>query len=150
AFMALVNQQAVANGKATMGFVNPALYAIAKGAKYASAFHDITTGNNTNLSSPTKFMAGAGYDLCTGWGTPAGQGLINALTGGTSLSPTFNANPLIEPTANVGRLYSGSISNQANNPNAGTPLSFARVSGPTWLSVGADGSLSGTALDSNV
>ena len=28
---------------------------------------------------PTKFYAVAGYDLCTGWGTPNGQKLINAL-----------------------------------------------------------------------
>ncbi len=86
-FMALVNQQAVANGQPTMGFVNPALYAAGKGAGYASLFHDITTGNNTNASSPDKFQAVAGYDLCTGWGTPAGQGLINSLTGVTNSPP---------------------------------------------------------------
>jgi subtilisin family serine protease len=30
--------------------------------------------------SPDQFFAVAGYDLCTGWGTPNGGGLINALT----------------------------------------------------------------------
>ena len=39
---------------------------------YTSAFHDITTGNNTSPASPTKFYAVTGYDLCTGWGTPNG------------------------------------------------------------------------------
>ena len=76
AFTALVNQQALANGNATVGFLNPAIYAIGKGSSYASAFHDITTGNNTNTSSPTKFHAVAGYDLCTGWGTPNAASLI--------------------------------------------------------------------------
>src|SRR5579862_8566322 len=63
--MALANQQAADNGQPPVGFVNPALYAIAKSANYQSCFHDITTGNNTNSSSPIKYQAVAGYDLCT-------------------------------------------------------------------------------------
>ncbi len=78
-FTALVNEQAVDNGNATVGFLNPAIYAIGKGSSYASAFHDITTGNNTNTSSPSKFHAVAGYDLCTGWGTPQAASLISLL-----------------------------------------------------------------------
>ncbi len=56
-FMALVNQQAAANGQPPIGFVNPALYAIGKSTNYLSCFHDITTGCNTNTSSPTKYDA---------------------------------------------------------------------------------------------
>jgi subtilase family serine protease len=78
-FMALVNQQATATGKPSIGFLNPAIYAIGRGANYTSAFHDTITGNNTWSGSPNKFNAVTGYDLCTGWGTPAGQYLINAL-----------------------------------------------------------------------
>ncbi len=37
-FIALVNQQAVANGKGTVGFINPAIYSLAGGSGYASAF----------------------------------------------------------------------------------------------------------------
>jgi len=78
-FAALVNQQATNVGKPPIGFINPAVDTIGTGPDYTSAFHDITTGNNTSPSSPTKFYAVAGYDLCTGWGTPAGQKLIDAL-----------------------------------------------------------------------
>ncbi len=78
-FTALVNQQAVATGHPTVGFINPAIYLIGASAGYAAAFHDTTKGNNESSSSPTKFPAVTGYDLCTGWGTPNGQGLINAL-----------------------------------------------------------------------
>ena len=60
---ALINQEAVAAGRSTMGFLNPALYALGKGAGYAYLFHDITTGNNTNASSPTLYPAVPGYDL---------------------------------------------------------------------------------------
>src|SRR5208282_1537535 len=51
-FMALVNQQAAANGQPPIGFANPALYTIGKSTNYLSCFHDITTGSNTNSSSP--------------------------------------------------------------------------------------------------
>lgn len=78
-FMALVNEQASAEGRPPIGFANPSLYAIGKGSSYHSCFHDITVGNNKNPLSLTAFDAVAGYDLCTGWGTPKGQALINAL-----------------------------------------------------------------------
>ena len=78
-FTALVNQRAVMSGRPTVGFINPALDTIGSGQNYTSCFHDITTGNNTSPASPNKFFAVSGYDLCTGWGVPAGQSLINAL-----------------------------------------------------------------------
>jgi hypothetical protein len=78
-FTALVNQRAVMSGRPTVGFINPALDTIGSGQAYTTCFHDITTGNNTSPYSPTKFYAVTGYDLCTGWGVPAGQSLINAL-----------------------------------------------------------------------
>ncbi len=78
-FTALVNQQALAAGRPPVGFLNPALYAIGQGLSYGACFHDITTGNNTWDQSPTNFFAVPGYDLCTGWGTPAGISLISAL-----------------------------------------------------------------------
>ena len=78
-FMALVDQQAAANGQPPIGFANPALYAIGKSTNYLACFNDITTGSNTNSSSPTKYYATAGYDLCTGWGTMIGGNLMQAL-----------------------------------------------------------------------
>jgi hypothetical protein len=79
AFTALANQQATLNGQPQSGFVNPAIYDIGRSSNYTACFHDITTGNNTTASSPDKFHAVAGYDLCTGWGTPIGSNLIAAL-----------------------------------------------------------------------
>jgi subtilase family serine protease len=78
---ALVNQQATSGGKPSVGFINPAIYSVGNGASYSSDFHDITTGNNVWSDSPDQFYATAGYDLCTGWGTPAGAALINSLAG---------------------------------------------------------------------
>jgi subtilase family serine protease len=84
-FMALVNQQLAANGQPSAGFINPAVYAIGKGANYSACFHDITVGNNEWPSSPSQYPAVTGYDLCTGWGSP-NVGLINALAGPLKVS----------------------------------------------------------------
>jgi uncharacterized repeat protein (TIGR01451 family) len=78
-FTALVNQQGAGLGNAPIGFINPAIYAIASSGNYANCFHDITTGNNTWSGSPNLFFATPNYDLCTGLGTPNGTNLINAL-----------------------------------------------------------------------
>ena len=78
-FMALVNQQAAANGRPPVGFVNPALYTLAAKTAYTNYFHDVTSGSNTWSSSPTLFYATNNYDLCTGLGTMNGTNLINAL-----------------------------------------------------------------------
>jgi subtilase family serine protease len=83
-FMALVNQQAVEAGTAPLGgvgFLNPAIYPIGMGSSYDSDFHDITIGNNDTENQPVWFSAVTGYDLVTGWGSPAGQSLIDALAG---------------------------------------------------------------------
>jgi hypothetical protein len=83
AFTALINQQAAANGQPPVGFINPVIYAIGTGPGYGSAFHDITTGNNTSSTSPKQFFAVSGYDLCTGWGSPNGSNLVNAVLSAT-------------------------------------------------------------------
>ena len=65
-----------------LGFVNPAIYRIARGPLYHKAFHDITTGNNTvvlNGVTVTGYQAGPGWDPVTGWGTPDAQVLIPLL-----------------------------------------------------------------------
>jgi subtilase family serine protease len=72
-FTALMNQQAVADGKATIGFLNPYLYRIGVSAAYDSDFHDIVSGSNG------KYTAVAGYDLVTGWGSFIGPNLLVTL-----------------------------------------------------------------------
>jgi kumamolisin len=72
-FLALVNQQSVANGKSTLGFLNPTLYAIGLGSNHSANFHDIGGGSNGTYSTEK------GYDLVTGWGSPNRTGLISTL-----------------------------------------------------------------------
>ncbi len=65
--IALLNQK---RGK-PLGFVNPLLYPLAKAKP--SAFHDIIKGSNG------VYSARAGWDACTGLGSPNGAGLVAAL-----------------------------------------------------------------------
>lgn len=53
-----------------VGYFNPVLY---QRVNHAQTFHDITIGSNNG------YTAAPGWDLCTGWGTPRGLPLLNAL-----------------------------------------------------------------------
>jgi kumamolisin len=72
-YMALANQQAHVMGNPPVGFINPDLYFFGLSSVYGSYFHDITTGGNN------AYSATPGFDLVTGWGSPAGQNLVYAL-----------------------------------------------------------------------
>jgi uncharacterized repeat protein (TIGR01451 family) len=105
-FLALVNQQAAGGGRPPVGFINPAVYAIGKGATYLTNFHDVVLGDNTSPASPNRFFAFPGYDLCTGWGSPNGTNLINTLAAPapsvfigvlTNLVSGGNGNGVIDP-----------------------------------------------------
>lgn len=62
-----------------IGFANPALYAIAGSPAYATAFHDMTSGNNDYTDTHHgDYPAGTGYDMATGLGTPNFGGLATA------------------------------------------------------------------------
>jgi subtilase family serine protease len=131
-FTALINEQASAYGQPPVGFLNPVLYAIARGPDYTNLFHDITTGNNRTAESPDRFYAVRGYDLCTGWGTPTGTNLTASLR-------------------RAGRLAAGYVAvgvhsqRSAGGPNVTSRFTHLRMSGrclkltivntSTWLNV---------------
>lgn len=97
--VAIINQQqSYTTGQ---GLINPTLYTLAaNSATYASAFHDITVGNNscpsgTGLcsSAVTGFTAKSGYDQVSGLGTIDLANLANAwpASTGTALIGTTTA-----------------------------------------------------------
>ncbi len=132
-FMALVNQQAASLGNASVGFINPAVFAISHTANYANCFHDTTAGNNAWSSSGGKFAAVAGYDLATGLGTPNGVALINALAGSTdslALSP-FTGISLAGPLAGPFNPAAGTF--QLTN-TANTALNWSLIVTSSWVS----------------
>jgi uncharacterized repeat protein (TIGR03803 family) len=65
--------------------------------------------------------------------------------------PAFIVSPFAEPWADVDEAYSGTIATNATDPELGDGdiLTFAKISGPAWLSVAANGTLSGTPEDAD-
>ncbi len=74
ALVALMNQQL----GSSVGFLNPKLYPAGE-----SVFHDITSGNNDdgNLGS---YSATAGWDACTGLGSPNGTAILQLFSSSAS------------------------------------------------------------------
>ncbi|MBT8044556.1 MAG: PASTA domain-containing protein, partial [Verrucomicrobiae bacterium] len=61
-----------------------------------------------------------------------------------NVAPTWTTNPINESDATEDAAYNSTLADDASDANAGDTLTFAKVGGPTWLSVAANGSLSGT------
>jgi subtilase family serine protease len=82
-YLALANQRASILGKPSLGYLNPILYSVAMNSATKNCFYDITSGNNATSESGGLYKAVSGYDLVTGWGSPAGTNLFDALLGVT-------------------------------------------------------------------
>ena len=131
-YTALLNQQTVAAKQPTVGFLNPLIYQIGIGSTYTTDFHDITIGDNG------AFYAGAGYDLVTGWGSPNGANLINALAapGFTLSNAAPEAGLTLKPGASTTTTYtvidrggfSGSVALSASGLPSDVTASFSPAS----------------------
>jgi len=75
-YIAMANELATALDKPPVGFLNPTLYDLGAKSLYPSLFHDQTDGFNGG------FYAVPGYDLVTGFGSPNGATLLQALARG--------------------------------------------------------------------
>jgi hypothetical protein len=107
ALLAIIEQKLASGGG--LGNINPTLYKLAANSTtYASAFHDITTGNNQVPCTPQSpncptgsnpvigYVAATGYDQATGLGSVDGNNLATAfaaLVATTGTKTTLTANP---------------------------------------------------------
>ncbi len=130
-FLALANQQQVAAGQPTLGFINPAIYAMGQSSSYGSVLHDITTGNNDVTAGVLGgFNAVPGYDLVTGWGSPNGQKLIDALPAPIfALAASPNSLTIVGSgsstiSLNATSNFSGTVNLSASNLPSGVTASF--------------------------
>lgn len=57
--------------------------------------------------------------------------------------PLFSSDPIGKNAAFVNGVFSATLSGNASDPNGAT-LTFSKISGPSWLSIVANGTLSGT------
>jgi tripeptidyl-peptidase-1 len=70
--LTLINEERIAAGKSTVGFINPVLYA------HPEVFTDIVEGSNPACNS-TGFLAAKGWDPVTGLGSPKFPKLLSLL-----------------------------------------------------------------------
>ena len=135
AFIALANEQSQDAGDPLVGFLNPALYALAEGANGSADLHDIVSGSNdyTNTCNSQPYCQTVpGYDLVTGWGSPAGQSLIDALaplpTQGFALSSSTNSliiNPGNSASATISITPQGGFTGIVNFAVTGLPAGIS-------------------------
>jgi len=83
-----------------------------------------------------------------------GSGLVVSYVGGDTIiyvntAPVFTVDPINVANATEGVAYSQSIAGSATDADSDT-LSYSKLTGPAWLAVAADGSLSGTPVQSDV
>ena len=65
-------------------------------------------------------------------------------------APAFSQDPLPAAVASEYSAYAGSIASFGSDPDLGETLTFSKVSGPAWLAVASNGTLSGTPSNANV
>ena len=63
--------------------------------------------------------------------------------------PSFSSDPISKADATEGYAYSATLVGSASDPE-GDAMTFSKVSGPAWLSVAANGTLSGTPATSDL
>lgn len=71
-FLALVAEARAAQGRPTIGFINPIIYGLSS-SKRAQLFNDVTSGSNG------AYSAGPGWDAVTGFGSMQAQALHSYL-----------------------------------------------------------------------
>ena len=130
-----VIEQKLASGP--LGNINPALYTLAANATtYASAFHDITTGNNqvpcttgspncpTGSNPVIGYKAGTGYDQATGLGSIDANNLATAYTAlvaATGTKTTLTAAPGTSLVINEQVIFTATVApNTVSTAPAGT------------------------------
>jgi len=137
AFTALANERAAIFGHSMMGFLNPTIYSIGKGAGYATNFYDITVGSNSTPQVTTKYPAVAGYDLCTGWGSPIGSNLLSTLVP----SDTLGVLPLgaFSFSGPVGGPFNTATQTFYLNNSTADPINWSLINTSSWLNASIAG-----------
>jgi hypothetical protein len=74
---------------------------------------------------------------------------LSVSAGGGNGAPSFTVDPINEVSATEDAAYSSTIADNASDPES-DPMTFSKVSGPAWLSVASNGTLSGTPGNSDV
>ena len=106
----------------------------------------LLSGTGPNITY-IPFMDANGSDSFT-FNVNDGNDVSNLATVNLTINPvddppSFSVNPITMADAAINTAYSGTIAGTATEVD-GDSLTYRKVNGPTWLSIAADGTLSGT------
>lgn len=126
-------------------------YSIA-GGNVGNRFAIDSASGEITVNGPLALGSIPGYILtirATDNGSPAmtGEGQVTINLTNVNEAPAFAQDP-IDRSALKDTLFSGMIA--ATDPDPGDTLIYQKLSGPSWLSIASDGSLSGTPLAANL
>jgi kumamolisin len=103
-----------------VGFLNTLIY---PSSVNGPGFHDITSGTNDSSQSGGPYSAGPGWDACTGFGSPNGTALLNALKAAASSGTGSTGHPSHPGSGSTGQpSHPGSGSTGAHT--AGAPYEY--------------------------
>jgi len=97
--------------------------------------------NNNQLVGTMEEVAVYGYAL-------SATQIEDHFKAATNRAPSFFSNPFTLANAGAGQAYTASLATNASDPN-GNAMTFAKVSGPAWLTVAANGTASGLPYSVN-
>jgi len=112
----------------------------------------IVAGNGALSGTPANGDVGANVFTVrvTDSASAFDDATLNITVNNVNDAPTFTSDPISKPDATVDQAYSDTLAGDATDVDAGDVLTFSKVSGPAWLSVAADGTLSGTPAAGDV
>ena len=114
------------------------------------AAHPFYIGGQTGVASQNEFFNGFIDDVRI-YDEALEAAEVLALTDGYNFPPRFTESPIAGEAAEIGKAYTGSLAEFANDPTEGESLTFSKADDdPEWLTVAPDGSLSGTPLAGDV
>jgi hypothetical protein len=123
------------------------LFAVNSGAQPVTAtFGNLPRTARIDLfAGTTNATVGGAFSL-----TVAGLA-VNAFRFAPNTAPVFRSGSLSTPAATAGTAYSASIAADASDADVpyGDVLTFTKASGPAWLTIAANGALSGTPSATN-
>jgi hypothetical protein len=133
-----------ASGNAYL-YLNGVLDGSVTGTTIRSLSSSIDMGIGADIRDSNRFFRGALDDIR----------LYNRVLPPAEISqirnqaPAFSANPIDAGIATVGVPFSSTLASSASDPDLGESFTWQKISGPSWLTVAPNGSLSGTPASEN-
>jgi len=121
------------------------------GGCHDSGWQQSVSYTDTGLNPDTSYSyVVRARDLSANQNQTGDSGVASASTNPASNQPPyFISDPVNETDATVGMPYNSTLADDAEDPDSSETLTFAKISGPDWLTVASDGGLSGTPVEAD-